>query len=85
MFAVAEAYPELKANTNFMQLQTELSDTESKISYARQFFNDTVQIFNNKLEVFPNNLVTGMMGFQMVDYFTLQGEVEARQNVKVNF
>ncbi len=85
LFAVAEAYPELKANTNFMQLQTELSDTESKISYARQFFNDTVQIFNTKIEVFPNNLVAGMMGFQMVDYFTLQGEVEARQNVKVNF
>lgn len=85
LFAVAEAYPELKANTNFMQLQTEISDTESKISYARQFFNDTVQIFNTKIEVFPNNLVAGMMGFQMVDYFTLQGEVEARQNVKVNF
>lgn len=85
LFAVAEAYPELKANTNFMQLQTELSDTESKISYARQFFNDTVQIFNTKIEVFPNNLVAGIMGFQMVDYFTLQGEVEARQNVKVNF
>lgn len=85
LFAVAEAYPDLKANTNFMQLQTEISDTESKISFARQFFNDTVQIFNTKIEVFPNNLVAGMMGFQMVDYFTLQGEVEARQNVKVNF
>ncbi|MFX4262925.1 LemA family protein [Pelotomaculum propionicicum] len=85
LFAVAEAYPDLKANTNFMQLQTELSDTESKISFARQFFNDTVQIFNTKIEVFPNNLVAGMLGFQMVDYFTLQGEVEARQNVKVNF
>lgn len=85
LFAVAEAYPDLKANTNFMQLQTEISDTESKISFARQFFNDTVQIFNTKIEVFPNNLVAGMMGFQMVDYFTLQGEVEARQSVKVNF
>lgn len=85
LFAVAEAYPDLKANTNFMQLQTEISDTESKISFARQFFNDTVQIFNTKIEVFPNNLVAGMLGFQMVDYFTLQGEVEARQNVKVNF
>jgi len=85
LFAVAEAYPDLKANTNFMQLQTEISDTESKISFARQFFNDTVQIFNTKIEIFPNNLVAGMLGFQMVDYFTLQGEVEARQNVKVNF
>lgn len=85
LFAVAEAYPDLKANSNFMQLQTELSDTESKISFARQFFNDTVQMFNTKIELFPNNLVAGMMGFQTVDYFTLQGEVEARQNVKVNF
>ena len=85
LFAVAEAYPELKANTNFLQLQTELSDTENKIAFSRQFYNDTVQIFNTKIEVFPNNIVAGMLGFQMVDYFTLQGEVEARQNVKVNF
>ncbi len=85
LFAVAEAYPELKANTNFLQLQTELSDTESKIAFARQFYNDTVQKFNTKIEVFPNNLFAGMLGFQIVDYFTLQGEVEARQSVKVNF
>ncbi len=85
LFAVAEAYPELKANTNFLQLQTELSDTESKISFARQFYNDTVQKFNTKLEVFPNNLVAGILGFQMVDYFTLQGEMEARQAVQVKF
>ncbi|MDD3654209.1 MAG: LemA family protein [Desulfotomaculaceae bacterium] len=85
LFAVAEAYPELKANTNFIQLQSELSDTENKISFARQFYNDTVQIFNTKIEIFPNNLFAGMLGFQMVDYFTLQGEAEARQNVKVSF
>ena len=85
LFAVAEAYPELKANTNFMQLQTELSDTESKIAFARQFYNDTVQSFNTKLELFPTNLVAGMLGFGMVDYFTLQGETEARQNVQVDF
>lgn len=85
LFAVAEAYPELKANTNFLQLQTELSDTESKIAFSRQFYNDTVQKFNTRIEVFPNNLVAGMLGFQMVDYFTLQGEAEARQNVRVSF
>ncbi len=85
LFAVAEAYPELKANTNFLQLQSELSDTESKIAFARQFYNDTVQKFNTKIEVFPNNLVAGLLGFSMVDYFTLQGEPDARQAVKVEF
>jgi len=85
LFAVAEAYPELKANTNFIQLQSELSDTENKISFARQFYNDTVQIYNTTIELFPNNLVAGMLGFVMVDYFTLQGEVEARENVNVSF
>jgi LemA protein len=85
LFAVAEAYPELKANTNFLQLQSELTDTESKIAYARQFYNDTVQKFNTKIELFPNNLVAGMLGFAMVDYFTLQGEPDARQAVKVEF
>ena len=85
LFAVAEAYPELKANTNFLQLQGELSDTESKIAFARQFYNDTVQKFNTKIEVFPNNLVAGLLGFQMADYFTLQGEPEIQQAVKVEF
>jgi LemA protein len=85
LFAVAEAYPELKANTNFLQLQAELSDTESKIAFSRQFYNDTVQKFNTKIELFPNNLVAGMLGFQMVDYFTLQGEPAARQAVQVQF
>ncbi|HWQ88411.1 MAG TPA: LemA family protein [Desulfitobacteriaceae bacterium] len=85
LFAVAEAYPELKANANFLQLQGELSDTESKIAFARQFYNDTVQKFNTKIAVFPNNLVAGLLGFQMADYFTLQGEPETRQAVKVEF
>lgn len=85
LFAVAEAYPELKANTNFLQLQTELSDTESKIAFARQFYNDTVQNFNTKIELFPANLVAGMLGFAMVDYFTLREEAEARQNIQVTF
>jgi len=85
LFAVAEAYPELKANTNFMQLQAELTDTESKIAFSRQFYNDTVQKFNTKIELFPTNLVAGMLGFAMVDYFNLQGEPDARQAVKVEF
>lgn len=82
LFAVAEAYPELKANANFIQLQAELSDTENKIAFARQFYNDTVQIFNTKIELFPTNLLAGMLGFEIVDYFTLQDEAQARQNVK---
>lgn len=85
LFAVAEAYPELKANANFMQLQAEITDTESKIAFARQFYNDTVQKFNTKIELFPTNLVAGMLGFAMVDYFNLQGEHDARQAVKVEF
>lgn len=85
LFAVAEAYPELKANTNFMQLQTEFSDTESKIAFARQFFNDTVQSYNTKIELFPFNLLAGMLGFKIVDYYALPSEAEERQAVKVNF
>jgi LemA protein len=85
LFAVAENYPELKANTNFLQLQEELSQTEDKIAYSRQFYNDTVQKFNTKLELFPTNLVAGMLGFGKADYFTLQGEPDARQAVQVKF
>ena len=85
LFAVAENYPDLKANTNFLQLQNELSDTEGKIAFSRQFYNDTVQKFNTTIELFPTNLVAGMLGFGMVDYFNLQGEYEARQAVKVEF
>lgn len=85
LFAVAEAYPQLQASANFMQLQAELTDTESKIAFARQFYNDTVQNFNTRIELFPANLVAGMLGFRMVDYFTLQGEPESRQAVQVNF
>lgn len=85
LFAVAEAYPDLKANTNFLQLQSELTDTESKIAFSRQFYNDTVQKFNTKIELFPANLVAGMLGFGRVDYFNLQGDYQAREAVKVEF
>ncbi len=74
LFAVAEAYPELKANTNFMQLQEELANTESKIAFSRQFYNDTAQKLNTAIELFPTNLVAGMFGFGSADYFTLQDE-----------
>ncbi len=84
LFAVAEAYPELKANTNFIQLQTELSDTENKIAYARQFYNDIVQKFNTAIQVFPANLFAGMMGFKITDYFAIE-EVQEKNPPKVEF
>lgn len=85
LFAVAEAYPDLKANTNFLQLQNELSDTEGKIAFSRQFYNDTVQKLNTKIELFPTNLVASTLGFTKEEYFNLQGEPEASQPVKVEF
>ena len=85
LFAVAENYPELKADSNFKELQQELSNTESKIAFARQFFNDTVQKFNVKVMVFPNNIIAGMLNFSQLDYFNLEGEQEARQSIKVDF
>ncbi len=83
LFAVAEAYPELKANQNFLMLQEELSGTESKIAFARQFYNDTVLKYNNSLQVFPTNLVAGMFGFPAEEFF--QVEEGAREPVKVKF
>ena len=69
LFALAESYPELKADTNFRELQTTLTETEDKISYARQFYNDVVMKYNNKVEVFPSNIVAGMFGFKTSAYF----------------
>ena len=69
LFAVSENYPELKSNTNFLQLQDELSDTEDKITYARQFYNDAVTIYNNKIQTFPNNMVAGIFGFREEELF----------------
>ena len=69
LFAVAEAYPELKANTNFMDLQNNLKDTEDKISFARQFYNDVVLKYKNKLEVFPSNIVASIFKFQPEPFF----------------
>src|SRR6476620_9386708 len=63
LFAVAEAYPDLKANQNFLQLQEELTSTEDRIAYARQFYNDEVQNYNTKIQTFPRNLIAGMFNF----------------------
>ena len=83
LFAVAENYPELKANQNFMMLQEELSGVESKIAYARQFYNDTVLKYDNMREKFPSNIVAGMFGFSEREYFAVEeGE---RGPVKVEF
>jgi len=71
LFALTEAYPELKANTNFLQLQEELKSTEDKIAYARQFYNDSVLNYKNKIEMFPSNLVAGMFGFKPEPFFEI--------------
>ena len=83
LFALAESYPDLKANTNFMDLQNNLKDTEDKISYARQFYNDAVLKYKNKLEVFPSNIVASMFGFKPEPFF--EATETERENVKVSF
>jgi len=83
LFALAEAYPDLKANQNFMMLQEELSGTESKIAYARQFYNDSVMTFNTSTQTFPANVIAGMFGFTQRDYFEI--EEAAKEPVKVQF
>jgi LemA protein len=83
LFAVAEAYPDLKANQNFLELQRELSDTEEKIAYARQFYNRNVLNYNTKLQTFPTVVIGGMFNFQPEEFF--EAEEEARQDVTVDF
>ncbi len=83
LFALAEAYPDLKANQNFLALQEELSGTESKIAYARQFYNDSVMSLNTAVQTFPNNLLAGAFGFGERDYFEV--EVEAKTAPRVSF
>ncbi|MHB8093702.1 MAG: LemA family protein [Candidatus Aminicenantales bacterium] len=84
LFAVVENYPELKANQNFLMLQEELAGTESKIAYARQFYNDVVMKFNMKQQVFPSNIIANMFQFKEKEYFEI-GEAEAKGPVKVSF
>lgn len=83
LFALTESYPELKANTNFQALQQELTETESKIASARQFYNDTVLSLNNKVELFPSNLVAKIFGFKKEAFF--EAETEAKVAPKVQF
>ncbi|MBU2473103.1 LemA family protein [Patescibacteria group bacterium] len=82
LFAVAENYPDLKANENFLELQRELSDTENKIQASRRFYNGNVRDFNIKIEVFPNNLVAGMLNFIKRDFFEIEGEEKEPVEVK---
>jgi len=80
---VVEQYPELKANTNFLQLQQELSDTENKIRFSRQFYNDVVMEYDNSIQVFPNNMLAGIFGFRYMPFF--QAEESERKNINVQF
>jgi LemA protein len=83
LFALSENYPDLKANQNFLNLQEELTATEDRISYARQFYNDSVQKFDTKIQTFPTNLIAGMFNFQPREYF--QAEQGATEVPKVEF
>lgn len=84
IMAVSENYPDLKANQNFSELQEELRNTENKISFSRQFYNDSVTMYNMKLEVFPSNLIASMFHFSPETLFEAESD-EARKNVKVDF
>jgi LemA protein len=83
LFAVAEQYPDLKANQNFMELQRELSDIEEKIAYARQFYNRNVMSYNTSIQTFPNVMMAGMFGFLRFEFF--EAEEEAREVPEVAF
>lgn len=83
LFALTESYPDLKANTNFNNLQKELTEIEQKIVYARQFYNDSVLKLNNKVEMFPSNIVAKMFGFKKEQFF--EANAAERENVKVKF
>ena len=86
LFAVSENYPDLKENTNFVELQRELSDTENKIQAARRFYNGVVMELNTKLASFPSNLIGGAFGFKASDFFQLGADEQAAKNpVKVSF
>mgnify|MGYP001007657521 FL=1 len=85
LLAVAEAYPDLKANQNFAQLQTELSDTENKIQAARRFYNGNVRDLVTKLQQFPSNVIGNMFGFKEMEYFEIAEGSEEKEPVKVSF
>ena len=83
LFAVAEAYPDLKANQGFQQLQSQLAETEDRIAFARQYFNDNVRIYNTKVQTFPTMFLARMGGFTEREYF--EADETSRQNVQVKF
>jgi len=83
LFALTESYPDLKANTSFLDLQSNLKDTEDKISYARQFYNDAVLKYKNKLEMFPTNIVGSMFGFKPEPFF--EATTSEKELPKVQF
>jgi LemA protein len=85
LFAVAEAYPELKANTNFLQLQSQLKDLEDNIEYARRYYNAVVRDFNILIESFPSNVIASSFGFKQEEFFELESPGEERKPVKVSF
>ena len=85
VFAIAEAYPDLKANQNFLDLQTQLTDTEDKIQAARRFYNGNVRDLNTSLEVFPGNIIAGAFHFSKMEFFNLEGSAEERAPVEVKF
>lgn len=84
LFAVAENYPDLKANQNFLALQEELTSTENKISFSRQYYNDSVLRFNNKIQMVPSNIVAGLFNFQLGEFFEIEVP-EEREAPKVDF
>jgi LemA protein len=84
VFALAENYPDLKANENFASLQVELSSTEDKVAYSRQFYNDTVQMYNTAIMTFPSNILAGMFNFKQESFFEV-ADVKERDAVKVQF
>ena len=84
LFAVAESYPDLKANQNFLALQEELTSTENKISFSRQYYNDSVLRYNNKIQVVPSNIIAGMFNFQLGEFFEIEVP-EQREAPKVSF
>lgn len=85
LFAVAEAYPDLKSNQNFMQMQRDLTDTEDKIQASRRFYNGSVRDFNTKLQVFPTNMVGNMLGFKNREFFDIDEKGPEGQPVQVQF
>ena len=84
LLAVVENYPDLKANQNFMNLQEQLTSTENKISFARQYYNDSVLKYNNQTQMFPSNIVAGMTGFKAGEFFEVKA-AEEREAPKVSF